>query len=207
MKLLMAAAIYIGIQIGGGYELSARTTKFLPNSFNADFSQVIKSSVSGVEKKMKGKIKYQYPGHLWFEATHPDKIIFVSNPEKSWYYIAPWDDEEPGELTVSKTNKNSLVKFFDLLEKGLKSNKNYTVSKLDKGMNLVLSKKHQVGIGILSAYLEFKKDQSFKNISKVILTKMDNSKVRLDLNEIVVNPKFKKDYFIFIAPKNTRVSR
>ena len=74
-------------------------------------------------------------------------------------------------------------------------------------MNLVLNKKHQVGIGILSAYLEFKKDKTFKNISKVILTKTDKSKVRLDLNKIIVNPNYKKDFFIFIAPKNTRVSR
>lgn len=207
MNLLLAIALYIGVQVGGGYEVSARTTNFLPKSFNADFSQVIKSSISGKEKKMKGKIEYQYPGHLWFEATHPNKIIFVSNPEKSWYYTAPWDDEVPGELTISKTNKNSLVKFFDLLKKGMKSNKNYSVTKKDQGIDLVLNKKNQKEIGIRSAYIEFKGEQSFIKISKVILTKNEGSKVRLDLNEIKINPNFKKDHFIFVAPKNTRVSQ
>ncbi len=207
MKLILTVSIYFSFLVGGGHDLSARTTSFLPKSFNADFSQVIKSSVTGVEKKMKGRIDYRYPGHLWFEATHPDKIIFVSNPKKSWYYIAPWDDEEPGELTISVTNKNSLVKFFDLLKKGMKSNKHYSVSKKDKGMDLVLSKENQKGIGILSAYLEFNGENSFKNISNVVLTKSDKSKVRLLLNKIVINPGFKKGHFVFKAPKNTRVSQ
>ena len=202
MKLIVLSILIII----AGPDAKARSS-FLPNSFKADFFQVIKSSISNKEKKMKGKIDYKYPGHIWFEATYPDKIVFVSNPEKSWYYIAPWDEEEPGELTISNTNKNSLVRFFDLLRKGLKSNKMYTVKKVKEGRLISFNKKNQKEMGISSARISFKGKEHFKNISKVILVRTDKSQVRLELNAIQPGLSFKKTHFIFKAPKNTRISQ
>ena len=87
---------------------------FIPNTFKAYFKQSYKSSLSGKEKITKGYIEYFYPGRVRFEVTSPDKTIFVSNPQTTWYYNAPFIDGEPGEVLIKKTGKMVISKFFDL---------------------------------------------------------------------------------------------
>ncbi|MBK24021.1 MAG: hypothetical protein CME70_08480 [Halobacteriovorax sp.] len=201
MRIFLTICLFI---ITGPF-VWARST-FLPASFQADFQQVHKSSITGKEKKSKGSLGYKFPGHIRFETTYPDNIVFVSNPDKTWYYTAPFMEGEPGELTVSKSNKNSLVKFFDLLKRGLKSNKMYTVKSNKTGVLLSFTKKSKVELGLNSAQLNFKGPVAFKNITEVILSKTDKTKVKLELKQVKPEINFSKSHFIFSEPKNTRVS-
>lgn len=204
----MKANIVLIIILILGPQIWARVnSSFLPESFKAEFNQVHKSSISGKEKKSKGSLDYKYPGHIRFETTHPDNIVFVSNPDKTWYYTAPFMEGEPGELTVSKSNKNSLVAFFDLLKRGLTSNKMYKVFKNEKGHLLKFSDKNKKDLGLISAQLMFKgKGADFKNLNEVILEKTDKTQVRLLLDKVQSGWSFKNSHFIFKAPKNTRTS-
>lgn len=180
-------------------------TSFMPKSFKAEFYQIHKSSLTKKERKTKGRIDYKFPGHIRFETTSPDNIIYVSNPAKTWYYTAPFLDDMPGELTISETNKDPLVKFFDLLSKGLKSNKMYSVKKMKTGSLITFSKENQIDMGVRSALLKFKKKRLFNNIEEVLLTKTDKSILKLIFKKIDPNFSFKENYFIFKVPENTRV--
>ena len=199
--------MYIGLEVGGGYYVYARpVSKFLPGSFKAEFHQIHKSSITGKEKKSKGSLDYKYPSHIRFETTYPDNIVFVSNPEKTWYYTAPFMEGEPGELTVSKSNRNSLVKFFDLLKKGLRTNKMYSVTKNKKGNLIKFNEKNKRDMGITSAQLSFQGASDFKNISEVHLIKTDKTQVHLQFKKVQPGLTFKSSHFVFKAPKNTRTS-
>ena len=92
---------------------------FIPNTFKAHFKQSYKSSLSGKEKVTKGYIEYFFPGRVRFEVTSPDKTIFVSNPQTTWYYNAPFIDGEPGEVLIKKTGKMVISKFFDCVNLSL----------------------------------------------------------------------------------------
>ena len=185
----------------------ANSKTFLPNTFRADFEQVIKSTVSKKTKVTTGYLEYEYPGKFRFENLEPelDKLTFVSNSKKTWYYTPPFFGE-PGELKVSKSN--SLSKFFDSLKKGLVSNKNYKVFSLKNGKRLEFSKKKVKDMGILSAELIFAspKSTSFDELKSIILVKTDKSRTKLNFKKIKSGLVFKKDNFTFVVPKNTRVS-
>ena len=75
---------------------------FVPGSFSANFEESILSMATGKEKKSFGKIDYKFPGNIRFEITSPNASTFVSNPQKSWYYVPPFVEGEQGQVTIQK---------------------------------------------------------------------------------------------------------
>ncbi len=181
---------------------------FLPKSFSAQFEQVYKSALSGKEKKSKGSLDYKFPGNIRFITKVPEEVVFVSNKTTTWYYTPPFMEGEPGELTIKKTGRNVLSRFFDTLSRGLKSNKYYTVKNLEKARRLKFKKKKIKEIGIKEAIMHFKSNiATFRDLKSVDLTYSDDKKVTLKLSNLKVGVKFKKKYFTFSAPKNTKTHK
>ena len=103
---------------------------FVPGTFTAQVEQIIISTISGKEKKTYGTLDYKYPGKLRYEQVKPEnnKIIFVSNRKKSWFYKAPFSKGSPGDLMINPMKgRFSLLEFFDVLSNGLTNNKMYNV--------------------------------------------------------------------------------
>jgi len=182
---------------------------FLPKSFSSEFKQIHISSLTGKEKVSWGTIEYLYPSKLRFEVNKPNKIIFVSNPRKSWYYTAPFIEGEPGELTIKPTGKMVLSRFFDMLAHGFKSNKQYTVKPHESGKRLIFTEKASREIGLREALLKFKKGHamSFSNLIGVELTYLEKKQVTIVLQNLKTNVTYKKNKFIFDPPPNTRIGR
>lgn len=185
-----------------------KKVRFLPESFKAVFKQTYRSQLSGTLKSSSGKIDYKFPGHIRFETKKPDNIVFVSNKLKTWYYTAPFFKGEKGELSIQGASKNILTKFFDALNNGLNSNEIYKIIKVKNTYKMVFNKKPKKEIGIIEATLFFKgKDAKFSSLKELALTYIDKKKVRLTLSKMKTNPKFKKNHFFFVAPKNTKIMR
>ncbi len=186
----------------------AATSKFLPKSFQAKFTQEYTSSLKGKIKTSKGIIDYQHPGHIRFATEEPQKIVFVSNPLKSWYYVAPFIEGEPGELTLDSSGKrNPYIKFFDILNYGLKTNKYYKVSRTKKGLlTLSFTKGGQMETQVKRAQIFFEGQENFQGVKKLVVTFADNKTFSLKFDSIRTQVNFKKSDFTFKIPKNTRVS-
>ena len=180
---------------------------FLPSSFRANFEQSFKSTITGKEKKSSGAIDYFYPGKIRFEITVPENTIFVSNGIKSWYYTAPFDPKEKGEVVVQSADKLLITKFFDYLKSGLETNEAYTVTKEKDYYLIAFNDKAQKELGIVKAHL----DHQGKNVTKLVELKnliifyKDKKEVKLSLSSLIENVKFEKNYFEFKVPENTKV--
>lgn len=181
---------------------------FFPDSFKAVFKQSYRSALSGQLKSSRGEIDYKYPGHIRFETHKPENIVFVSNKFKTWYYTAPFLKGEKGELSIQGASKNVLTRFFDVLHHGLKSNDLYKVIKTKKGHKFIFTKKAKKSIGIEDALLTFKSSPPhFSSLRSLVLTYPDRNKIKLTLSKIEKNYNFKKGYFFFKTPKNTKIIR
>lgn len=192
--------------LAGGIMAKTKTS-FLPKTFEAQFVKEEKSVLSGKILKSQGKIIYQYPGRIRMESTGNDKTIFVSNPFETYFYTPPAFEDVPGELTINKTKNVPISKFFDSLEKGLKSNSIYTVEVKKEHVYLGFTKVGVEEMKILSAKLFFDGKKEFSYLKKVEIT-LDNQKSMLfNFDHIKENSKFSKNTFEFKAPSNTRVTR
>ncbi|MCO4792883.1 MAG: outer membrane lipoprotein carrier protein LolA [Bacteriovoracaceae bacterium] len=190
------------------FNTQAFAKDFLPGSFKADFSQEYKTSLKGKIKKSTGQIEYKYPSQIRFEVLAPDKVVFISNKKKSWYYQAPFIEGEPGELNIRKTGKNGLSRFFDILKKGLKTNKFYTVKNKSEKSELKFVKTVAKELDIKEAQLVFKsKKREFNNIKNVELVYLDGHKIKLSFKGVKTGVPLKKERFVFKTPKNTRVNQ
>jgi outer membrane lipoprotein carrier protein len=186
---------------------SAGAKEFLPKTFKAKFTQQYKSSLTGKTREGKGIIEYRYPGHIRFETEGKDSLIFVSNPMKTWYYTGPAIAGEPGQMRVENTNNRALSRFFDALKEGLKNNSIYTVEKMsDQSAVLVFSKKEATELGILKAALKFTKESTFSEIKAVEITYSDNKVVTMLFDSLELNGNLPIERFVFVPPKETRIS-
>ena len=182
---------------------------FLPSTFKANFNQSYKSSLTGKEKSTKGGIEYKFPGHLRFEIYGPNKTLFITNPKKTWYYNAPFIEGESGEVTIKKTGKMVLSKFFDALKEGLSSNKHYKVEKVGEDYHLHFSKKILGQIGITKSILRFKGKKvypKFSDIQLIWLFYQNKRKVKMTFSNLRESMNLDHKRFIFKIPKNTKVS-
>ncbi len=182
----------------------------LPSSFEMKFIQVIKSEISGKEKKSKGKIEYKYPGSIRFKVEDKVSSLFISNNKTQWYYTPPFIEGEQGEVKITKSNKNLLTDLFDILKKnGLKKNDRYDVEKASTKKRLVrfneeTSKK--LGIKTLSVNFQETKE-SFDQMKSMIIEYNDGRKVKFEVLSLKLNKDFKKDHFTFSVPPNTKIVR
>lgn len=181
----------------------------MPKSFSAQFEQKIISVRTKKVKTSKGNIDYKYPSHIRFNTKQPDEITFVSNPDKTYFYTAPFIEDEPGELNIKKSKDEPISKFFDVLQTGLVSNQIYKVLKNDKNplnIKLNFNKEFQDQVGIKSAIIDFKGKISFSTIESIKIQYLKQDDVTLVLKEVSLNPKFKADQFVFRPPKNTKIT-
>lgn len=189
--------------------MSLVAESFLPSSFHIEILQEYESALPGGEKRQsEGSIVYRYPGHIRFEITTPDKIVFVSDNKKSWYYTAPAIEGEPGELNISEASESGLSRFFDSLQYGLKTNESYAVEKNENQVTLTFEQKVAQTLDIKKAVLSFKNsDQSFSNIQRVDLTYLDDHETQLVFKKINLDAKIDEGTFKFEVPANTRINR
>ena len=190
--------------------LNIQAKSFIPNKFSATFEQVYKSALTGKEKRSKGSIDYSYPGSIKLETQKPEILVYVSNNQTTWYYTPPFIEGESGQVSIQQSSKNSLTKFLDLLRKGLKTNKYYSVKKSKKKFEYLVSfkKNAQKDLGIKHATMFFSsKTVAFENLKKVQMVQVNKKVKTLELSEINKSPKFSKTYFEFNIPKNTKINR
>lgn len=185
-------------------------SSFLPDSFSANFEESFVSAVNGKEKKSFGKIDYRYPSHIRFEKISPDSSTFVSNPEKSWYYVPPFVKGEKGEVTIQESNKLVLTKFLDALKNGLENNKLFTHKYNKNELILTFTKAIQKDMNLKQAVLvtesDPKKIKKLKEFERLVLTYNDGRKVNLKFVDLKEDVSFSQKHFVFDIPSNTKVS-
>ena len=205
--LMMTLSLFLILSSSNEVFAKSQIT-FLPKSFKTTFTQEYKSALKGKMKKSLGKIEYVYPSQIRFEIDKPDKIIYVSNKKTSWYYTAPFIEGEPGTLSVRKSQKTGLHKFFDSLKKGLVSNSLYDVKTLGKTTKIKFKKKMIEELDIIEAIFTFKGNvKKFQALNDILVTYSDNHKIRMKFEEIKIDIPVKKGRFTFKAPKNTRINQ
>ena len=176
---------------------------FLPSSFVADFEQSHKSIIKGETKKSSGTLEYKYPGNIRLEIKKPDNIIFVSNTNKSWYYVAPFMDDEPGECTVKASSEMPLLKLLDVLQKGLVNNEYFKVERNKELVTLAFVREKQ--FGLKQARLKFSSGENFSALKGIELVHSDDKVVSLILSNVRSNASISRNRFVFEIPQNTKV--
>jgi outer membrane lipoprotein carrier protein len=182
---------------------------FIPNSFSANFEESIISLATGKEKKSFGKIDYKFPGHIYFQIVSPNASLFVSNPDKSWYYVPPFVEGEQGQVTIQKSTKLPLTKFLDSIKNGIQDSKLFT-SKYEKNdLFLLFVKTVQKELTLKEVIFHANKDaklvQKMSEFEKLTLIYTDGRKVNLRFLELKEDPAFAPKHFEFTPPPKTKV--
>lgn len=189
---------------------SVSAKNFMPGSFSANFEESFISVTTGKEKKSFGKIDYKYPGHIRFEKTSPDNSLFVSNPEKSWYYVPPFVAGEEGQVSIQKSSKLPLTKFLDSIKNGVEGSKLF--SHKYQGKDLVLSfvptiqKEMTLKEVTLHGTKDAKAIETLKDFEKLTLVYADGRKVNLKFIDLKEGSSFTAEHFNFKIPPKTKVS-
>jgi outer membrane lipoprotein-sorting protein len=182
---------------------------FVPASFSANFEESIISLASGKEKKSIGKIDYKYPGSIRFEILSPNPSTFVSNSEKSWYYVPPFLEGEQGQLTIQKSSKLPLTKFLDSIRSGIDNSKFFSTKYLSKQITLSFVQSAQKELGLKEVTLlsskEAKDIKGLGDIQGLILIYADGRRVNLKFLEFKSDSTFSPKHFEFHAPPKTKI--
>lgn len=189
---------------------SAFAKSFMPSSFSSNFEESFISAATGKEKKSFGKIDYKYPGNIHYEKTSPDPSTFVSNPQKSWYYVPPFVQGEHGQVTIQKSSKLPLTKFLDSIKNGVEGSKIFGHKYQGKELVLIFDKTIQKEMTLKQVTLTATKDaklvQSLNEFEKLTLMYVDGRKVFLKLIDLKENTSFPANHFQFTVPPKTRVT-
>lgn len=190
--------------------LTSFSRSFMPASFSANFEESFVSVATGKEKKSFGKIDYRYPGQIRFEKTSPDPSLFVSNPEKSWYYVPPFVPGEQGQVTIQKSNKLPLTRFLDSIKNGIEDSKMFTHKYQGKELVLTFKKDVQKEVTLkevtLYATKEAKEVQSLNDFDKLTLVYADGRKVNLKFIDLKQDVNLPPNHFNFVVPPKTKVT-
>ena len=182
---------------------------FVPGSFSANFEESILSMATGKEKKSFGKIDYKFPGNIRFEITSPNASTFVSNPQKSWYYVPPFVEGEQGQVTIQKSTKLPLTKFLDSIRNGLDGSKLFTYKYNGRDLVLTFVKTVQKELTLkevtFHAIKEAKLVEKMSDFEKMTLVYADGRKVNLKFLELKEETSFPAKHFEFTPPAKTKV--
>jgi outer membrane lipoprotein-sorting protein len=182
---------------------------FVPSSFSANFEESIVSMATGKEKKSYGKIDYKFPGHIRFDIISPNPSTFVSNPQKSWYYVPPFVDGEQGQVTIQKSNKLPLTKFLDSIRNGLEDSKLFTTKYSGKDLILSFVKTVQKDLTLKEVILHASKDaksiQKLAEFERMTLIYADGRKVNLKFLELKEEVSFGAKHFEFTPPAKAKI--
>ncbi len=183
---------------------------FVPTSFSAQYEESQKS-FSGKVKKIFGSFDYKYPGHVRLEVTSEPKVVFVSNPELSWYYTPAAVASESGQVAISKSSSHPVTRFLDSIQNGIESSKMFS-SKWD-GQDLKLAftpsaqKEYSLKEVILHAKDGSKSMSSILNFDLITLNNMSGSTTSIRFIEIKENVNFSLKHFVFIIPPKTKITK
>lgn len=181
---------------------------FVPGSFTANYEESL-MSVTGKEKKSFGKIDYKFPGHIRYEVISPNPSTFVSNPQKSWYYVPPFVEGEQGQVTVQKSSKLPLTKFLDSIKNGIEGSKLFTHKYSGKDLILTFVKTVQKEITLKEVTFHATKDaksvEKMSEFEKMTLIYVDGRKVNLKFLELKEDTSFPAGHFEFKVPAKTKV--
>jgi outer membrane lipoprotein carrier protein len=183
-------------------------TEFMPKSFQLEFEQVFKSLLSGQEKKSKGQLLYLYPSQIKLEiGEKSDRTVLVANTEKMWFYRSPLPGDK-GELVERMVAKTGLVRFFDVLKKGLITNPLYSVEKVGERFLLKFATNVSRETELKSAILTFKnKANLFSNLDSIDLEYVSGKKVKMVALSMKSNLNLGAQDFTFTPPENTKIIR
>lgn len=164
---------------------------------------------TGKEKKSFGKIDYKFPGNIRFDISSPNPSTFVSNPQKSWYYMPPFVKGEQGQVTIQKSNRLPLTKFLDSIKNGLEGSKLFTHKYAGKELTLTFVKTVQKELTLkqvtFHALKEAKAVQKMSEFEKMTLIYADGRKVNLKFLELKEDVTFPAKHFEFTPPDKTKV--
>lgn len=182
---------------------------FVPSSFSANFEESIKSLATGKEKKSFGKIDYKFPGHIFYEIISPNPSTFVSNPQKSWYYVPPFVEGEQGQVTIQNSNKLPLTKFLDSIKNGIENSKLFTHKFQGKDLVLTFVKTVQKEVMLKEVILHSMKDaksvQKLSEFERMTLIYVDGRKVTLKFLDLKEEVSFPAKHFEFSPPAKTKI--
>jgi len=180
--------------------------EFMPKNFQLEFEQIFKSLLNGQEKKSKGQLAYLFPSHIKLEiGEKSDLTILVVNSEKMWFYRAPLPGDK-GEVIERLVTKTGLVRFFDVLKKGLVSNTFYTVQKVQDKFQLNFTANVSRETELKSAVLKFKnKNALFQDLQEIDLEYVSGKKVKMVAVSMKSNINLSSRDFIFTPPENTKI--
>lgn len=200
MTLIFLSLLFTSVSFAGS---------FVPESFSANFEESIISLASGKEKKSYGKIDYKFPGHVRFEITSPNASLFVSNPQKSWYYVPPFVEGEQGQVTVQKSSKLPLTKFLDSMRNGIEGSKIFTFKYVGHDLVLTFTKDIQKDLTLkvvtFHAAKEAKSVQKLSDFEKMTLIYVDGRKVNLKFQDLKEQPSLPVKHFEFSPPAKTKI--
>ena len=182
------------------FSFNTFSKSFIPKRFKINFKQTTTSQISGKEKNSWGTLDYKHPGYIKFEFHKPNKILFISNPQKTWYYTPSYDKNKKGNVTISKTKPTGPSSFFDILKYGFINNKFYkaTIYK-NKTASILFETQTAKRLAIKDAFFTFNnnKKNTFDSISSIKINYTEKPSVLLTFNEIKINLKFSKKHFIY----------
>jgi outer membrane lipoprotein carrier protein len=188
----------------------AHSKSFVSSSFSASFEESFVSMANGKERKSFGKIDYKYPGNIKFEKTSPEPSTFVSNSQKSWYYVPPFIPGEQGQVTIQKSNKLPLTKFLDSIKDGMEGSKLFTSTYKAQDLILVFNPQMQKDTSLKSVTLHSSKEaklvEHMKEFETLTLEHTDGRKVNLKFIEMKEDVSFAGNYFTFTVPEKTKVT-
>ncbi len=202
---------HLGLCFGLLLSTAGFAKSFVPSSFSANFEESFVSVATGKEKKAYGKIDYKYPGHVRYEKTSPDPSTFVSNPDKSWYYVPPFVKGEEGQVTIQKSNRLPITKFLDSIKDGIEGSKLFTHAYRGKELILSFAKNVQKDMTLREVHLEAQKNakdvQKLSEFEKLVLVYADGRKVTLKFLDLKEEVNFQPSTFVFTVPPKTKVTK
>lgn len=188
---------------------SLSAEEFVPNSFKATIEQSYTSEVTGKVKKNQGLIEYWYPGRVRLEIEGKSPSIFVSNVNKAWYYIPPFNKEEGGEVQLLDAKNNFLAQLFDILRKGITTNSYFTAEKENDQDLLIFKDAYKKKWGVLKVALSFKsaaEKGKFSALSKIQIYHDNGKVVDLSILDLTSDVAFMAKRFEFSIPQNAKVT-
>ena len=185
------------------------TKGFMPKAFEGEFTQVQKSrNPRKKSKEIPTKIYYQKPRnlHMHVEYGAGQFTKYICNKETTWFYTPPFTKEAKGQLKTGDSSKFCYAKIFDALNKGLKTNKIYTVKQLEhRKYQLTFSKEAAAEIQFDKVELTFDDmPLNFRNIGSITMYSPSKKQpVVLKRNSVDIKNTLDSDLFNFKAPANT----
>jgi len=165
----------------------------------AEFSQTNESAATGTKKTSSGRIAIKRPDKVRWETTSPDPNLLVSDGKKAWYYTAPFDETEHGQVSEYPAARVR-SKLANAILSGEFSGKDLKIKTIDVTHFSIIPKK---GTAANVKEAKVKVDPGKRTIVQIEILYDDGNHAQIDLSNIKLGEKLGDDVFVFQAPPNT----